>query len=272
MKRKNFYEIIKSSKINMESEYNRIETLFYSTENTAESIYDLVESAFRDFPKTFRGRTISLEDFNETNGFDGMSFSGDVNELLTACEYYINLCKQLCNYGAELLDKCDWENVDLLIETIIGCTDELGFIPAEIENDFVVFVEKDPAVISVAEIVPEDVAFNILEYNHHKLKGDLKQKRQILKCMADNIEGERKQLKNINAKLETQLFQLMNKFVRHDHSQTPIILSMSSEQIENIYDDIYQLWLLAKLELDNAERKARMDKLLDEINAEKAHD
>lgn len=55
--------------------------------------------------------------------------------------------------------------------------------------------------------------------------------RKILK-IADNIESERKTLKQVNSTLETQLFQLLNKFVRHDYSQTPYILSMDKKYIE----------------------------------------
>lgn len=58
----------------------------------------------------------------------------------------------------------------------------------------------------------------------------------------------------------------MNKFVRHDHSQTPYIATMKDEEIEAVYDDIYQMWLLAKLEMDQVERGKRVKELLGEMN------
>ena len=42
---------------------------------------------------------------------------------------------------------------------------------------------------------------------------------------------------------------------------------MSDEEIEAVYDDIYQMWLLAMLELDNVERKSRAKELLGRINS-----
>ena len=266
--RRNFYEIIKGAGINITNEYNRINELFESTELSADSVRDSIESAFLDFPKSFRGRTVSLDDFDSTYGFKKIGFASDVSieELLSRCEYITNLCNQLCKCWDSTLDVSDWLSIRLLTETIEGCIDELGFVPAKIE-DFVIYVEKDSAAISVAEIVPEQLAFVVLEYNHHKLKGDLNKKRQLLKEMADNIEPERKRLRSINSTLETQLCQLMNKFIRHDHSQTPFIVTMKKQEIESTYDDIYQMWLLAKLELDNLERKNRMQGLLEKINS-----
>ena len=85
--------------------------------------------------------------------------------------------------------------------------------------------------------------------------------------MADDIEGDRQKLRNINRTLETQLFQLLNKFVRHDQAQTAYIGSMNPLEIEECYDDIYQMWLLARLEIDHyADRKDRIADLIEKLN------
>jgi hypothetical protein len=42
---------------------------------------------------------------------------------------------------------------------------------------------------------------------------------------------------------------------------------MSAGELETCYDDTYQLWILATLEIDNIERKQRVKKLLGEINS-----
>ena len=85
--------------------------------------------------------------------------------------------------------------------------------------------------------------------------------------MADDIENDRKKLSSINKTLENQLYQLMNKFVRHDQSQTSYIATMKPQEIEECYDDIYQMWLLTKLEIDHyTDRKDRVSALLSNIN------
>lgn len=266
MARRNFYEIIKETGINITKEYNRINEIFESGEYGG-PVHDLAEEAFLMFPKSFRGRTVSLEDFEETYGFGKKMCIGDVSleDLLLRCEYIVNLCAQLNRHFNIYLDDEDQYSIRLLTETIDECLDELGFMKTNIDG-IIICIEKSAAVVSVVEIIPEQLTSSVLEYNHYRLKGNLSMKIKILKEMADNIESERKYLKQINASLETQLFQLLNKFVRHDHSQTPYIGTMDKQHLEEVYDDIYQLWLLAKLEIDNEERKERMKKLLNEIN------
>lgn len=267
MARRNFYDIINNSEINIRAEYDRIYELYHSTDYTSFSVDDLVNEYFLEFPESFRKRTISLDDFNNTYKFDFGILSKNVtlDVLVSFCEYVTNLYYQLTRYCNHLLDKEEKNNIKFLKDTIDGCIDELGLMPVQ-KDDITIFIEKNSEAIAVAEIVPIEIAFSVLQYNHHKLKGDLNQKKIILKAMADNIESERKELRNINATLESQLYQLMNKFVRHDHSTTPYIMTMKKENIEDVYDDIYQLWLLAKLELDNLDRKKRMKELLDMIN------
>ena len=46
------------------------------------------------------------------------------------------------------------------------------------------------------------------------------------------------------------MFQLLNKFIRHDNSENIYISGLTDEQIEHVYDEIYQMWLLAKMQLD----------------------
>ena len=266
MARRNFYEIIKDARINISKEYNRINEIFESGEYGG-PVRDMAEEAFLMFPKSFRARAISLSDFEDSYGFGKKMFAAEISveDLLLRCEYIVNLCIQLKKSLNMYLSAEDEEDINFLTETIDECLDELGFMKKSIEG-IMIYIEKNPAVVSVVEIVPNQLAISVLEYNHHRLKGDLARKLNLLKEMADNIEPDRKKLKQINATLETQLFQLLNKFIRHDHSQTPYIHTMNKKQLEEVYDDIYQLWLLAKLEIDNEKRRDRMKKLLNEIN------
>lgn len=272
MVRKNFYEIIKNSDLNLKAEYERLHKLFHQKTSilklkSSKSLYEMIESNFLKFPEAFRGRTISLEDFNRTYNFTFLSSwlpFNSVETLISFCEYITNLCDQLiaCQSSISIDFK---KTLELLRKAIDNCIDELGLVAAKI-GDITIYVERNPAAISVAEIVPDEMMFSVLEYNHYRLSGDLIKKQSILKRMADYIEGDRTNLKSINSNLESQLFQLLNKFVRHDHSKTPYISIMQPEEIEATYDDIYQMWLLAKLELEHLNRKQRIAALLEQTN------
>ena len=85
--------------------------------------------------------------------------------------------------------------------------------------------------------------------------------------MYDDIEPNQRELEAVNRTLKSDLFQLMNKFIRHNNSDNKFIQTLNNNQLEAIYDDIYQLWLLAKLELDNVERNKRVKELLNAVNS-----
>lgn len=274
MARRNFYEILNETPLNLQTEYERIYKLFYEGTDSYRSIDDVIEYAFESLPEYLIGRTISLADFNKTYNFafpdtiftdPGMPFS-PVDDLLIFCEYIWNFCVGLLEHAMHTLDEDEYNSILHLQKMIIACMDDLKQMLAK-RGELYIFVPKDPAVISVAEIVDKDMAVSILEYHHHSLKGDMAKKKAILKLMADDIEGDRQRLRNINRTLETQLFQLLNKFVRHDQAQTPHIGTMNPQEIEECYDDIYQMWLLARLEIDHyADRKDRIAGLIEKLN------
>lgn len=268
MARRNFYDIIKNSGINLQAEYTRIYKLFYEGMPHYPPVAPFVDRFFVFLPDYLVGRAVSYSDYINTYNFN---FSGepeqlDVDYLISFCEYVQNLCDGIKNCKIQRKDNIISDTITRLTKLIYSCMEDMGQMPVTQDN-LLIFVPKNSAAVAVMEIVNEDLALTILEYHHYRLKGNLAKKKSILKTMADDIEASRGKLKEINRTLETQLFQMLNKFVRHDHSKTPYIETMSDADIEQCYDDIYQMWLLAKLELDHLERKKRVEGLLSEINS-----
>ncbi len=268
--RSNMYDVIKGRKFNVAREYARIWFLFNSAEYIGPRVTPLIyliDGNIPSFPDSFKNRALSLDDFNDTYGFkfNPPNESTTVQELISYCEYVVTLCDHLWKYASISLDDESEYLKDELYRTVEGCMDELGLIAAK-RDEITIFVDKDPTVIAVAELVDETLAYDVKAFIHKQTKGDLQKKKTILKYLADDIEPQRSKLNGINKTLASNLFQMLQKFVRHNNSDNPYISALSPKEVEDYYDDIYQMWLLSKLEVDNVERKKRVEDVLRKIN------
>ena len=133
------------------------------------------------------------------------------------------------------------------------------------DEEKVIITEKSAQVTAVAEIVNEDLVKPVIEYNHHTLKGNIEAKKDILLKLYEPLEPERKKMKQVGLKLEGDLFDMFNKFnLRHNNVTESgnyyiqKIANMPIEELEDWYDEIYQMCLLCILELDHIERKKKI--------------
>ncbi len=276
MERKNFAQILKEAKIDIRREYDRLYSLFYLNKsyqinNSVVSLREYCAYYFYSLP--FCGTCLTLDDFD---AFYGFSFEKnpkdfDLNYLLLFCEYTYNV--------AFYINPMGWSQTNAFIMfgapspqqfvlQIMKVVEAIGYMitKADDSDAMAIIVPKVPEAIAVAEISDTKISYSIIEYNHYTLKGNLDKKQSILRTLTYDIENKRSELRNISSTLESALFQLTNKFIRHNNEEDQFISSMTSEEIESVYDDIYQMWLLAKLELDNVERKKRAKKLLGNMN------
>lgn len=295
MSRKNIYEILSSGRIDILSEYSRIFQQFYQDKflyegGTPYSVKELVDKKYRNLDKQLIKRTLSISDFDFSYKYHFCtpdqqrevinSYENKGNEfvimddLISLLEYVYNFTYYLRKNiqeqyptlrGINTRYLTDYRQLTNVIENTISCANDLG-LEGIAKDGLLIFIEKTPEAMSVAEIVDEKLSYKLLEYNHHRLKGDLTTKLGILKLMADDIEAQRKILNSINKTLADNLFQMLQKFVRHNNEDNPYIASLSPVALETCYDDIYQMWLLAKLEIDNLERKKRVEFVLQKIN------
>lgn len=276
MERKNFAQILKEAKIDIRREYDRLYSLFYLNKsyqinNSVVSLREYCAYYFYSLP--FCGTCLTLDDFDD---FYGFSFEKnpkdfDLNYLLLFCEYTYNV--------AFYINPMGWPQTNAFIMfgapspqqyvlQIMKVVEAIGYMitKADDSDAMAIIAPKVPEAIAVAEISDTKISYSIIEYNHYALKGNLDKKQSILRTLTYDIENKRSELRNISSTIESVLFQLTNKFIRHNNEEDQFISSMTPEEIESVYDDIYQMWLLAKLELDNVERKKRAKKLLGNMN------
>lgn len=276
MARKNIFEILKE-KVNIDEEINKIKRL--TVEATirdtmyAYNITEFVdEFCLHDWKQ--RGRFISCEEIAEALGlglFEQMTGFYTDEEILIYLEFLCNLV-WLCN---RYLNEQHYYEASLeyiyLRENIASIVDSFNYEIKEFpDEEKVLIVEKNVAATAVAEIAESDVAYEVIEYNHHLLKGDIGRKQKILKVLADKIEPMRSELKKINKELESNVGYLLNKMnIRHNNVEgknaIEYVKNLTEEELEAWYDETYQMLLLCILEYDNIERNRKVANLKKKI-------
>ncbi len=272
--RRSFATILKEAKVNIQDEYDRLYAIFcdkylYDNGNNF-SFYDLIEASFSGF--WFRGTCVSLEDFNETYGFnfekEPQNFN--IDYLVSFCEYVYNLTMGYMNcqnaYGS-------FFNTQKIVEQIFRLIEKIGYMQSS-EDGLTIFVEKNQAAISVAEIVPKEISYKVISYNHHTYKGDLDSKREILVKLAYVLEPKESALSSIDNQFKSDLFYLLNTLgLRHNNldpegkQYKAFVANMTNEELEHWYDETYQMCLLAFLRIEHIERKKAINALKKKVEA-----
>lgn len=264
--RKNIFKIL-NEKISISSQIDKIEMLLSESSInsfTPEEIVDI--ECMRDWKA--RGRYTSCEEIRERLHITYTDIQKKLSDEQTLfyLEYVSNII-WLCNeryLGGD--DNYDDEYV-YLQENVIRILDDLGYEAKVFEDEEkVLLVEKNVAMTAVAEIVDSKSAYAVVEYNHHLLKGNIDEKQRILKILADKFEPMRGELKKVNKDLESNTGYLLNKInIRHNNIEgknaVEYVKNLSDEELEEWYDETYQMLLLCFLEYDNIERSKRISKL-----------
>ncbi len=281
MNRIPFSQLLQSASVDIKREYNRLYQLFRLSKHqlnqrTSFSLRDYCAYYFTKIP--FRGTCISLDDFDRSYKlhFEQQPSSVDLNYLVTFCEYTYNLILFCGSTGSGDFDALQTANfcrhIEFYIHQVLKVIDIIGYMP-NTQNGITDFVPKNQAAISVAEIIDPNLSYKVIEYNHHSMKGDLERKKSVLLILADMLEPKRGKLKEINSKLESDLFYLFNNVnLRHNNGDPqgqyykPEVAAMKDEKIEQWYDDTYEMCLIAFLELDHEDRKKRIGQLKGKIS------
>jgi len=273
--RRNFAQVLREAKIDIELEYSMLYDLFFSDEINLDfgqitSVREAVDESFLSV--WFRGTCVSLDDFDKKYGYNFVPQpqNFDIDYLVDFCEYIYNLCLA---YYCDTSMKYHYviQHVRLLMSQIEKVIEEIGYMQIE-EDRLVIFVEKSAAAIAVAEIVPKEDAYKIISYNHHSMIGNIEEKRSTLVQLAMLLEGKRGQLNSINKDLESDVFFLFNNInIRHnncDESSTKYkkyVADMDAEIMEKWYDRTYQMCLTAFLELERLDEKEELNQLKSDV-------
>lgn len=271
MERRNFAQILEAANIDIKREYDRLYSSFYlqKIQDMYGNCYSLKEHCAMNFINIpFRGTCLSLDDFDDFYDihFEKVPSNFDLNYLILFCEYTYNLVLYL-NCNMQLLYTGVNSPQQIYLQQIIKVIEIIGYMTVP-KDGITIMVPKSQEAIAVSEIVSPTLSYKVIEYNHHALQGNIEAKKAILLLLANQLEPKRNQLKNVNRLLETNIFFLYNSVnIRHNNcdinsnSYKEYTANMSKKNLEIWYDEIYQLSLLAFLELDNIERINRIEEL-----------
>ncbi len=270
--RRTFAEVLREGKVDIRNEYEKLYDIMYGRnfENGSTSLHDIIADSFASF--YFRGTCLSIDEFDKKYGFDFEENpnGAEVEYLVSFCEYFQNMLVGLqCNPENIFLGFSS-VNTAFLMEQIRKIIDAIGYMSAS-DDGFTIYVEKSPGSIAVSEseMIPKELSYKVLEYNHHSLHGEIEKKKQILLKLAELLEPEREKLREANKSLCSDVFYAFNNLnLRHNNINKSdlakyklTIASMEKNVLEKWYDEVYQMCLLCFLELEQAERKMKFDKL-----------
>ena len=276
MSRKTFAQILKDANVDIEREYDRLYQLFYKFKiqdisNTAMTLYEICEMGFMSFPH--RGTCLSLDDFNDFYGFnfEQKPSNFDVDYLVSFCEYSYNLAKYQQGNGIMTF----LSPTKQYIQQILKVIESIGYMHLS-EDGISTFVPKSQPAIVVSEMLPSDLSYKVIEYNHHSMKRDLATKQATLKLLADQLEAKRKELNNLNSSFSSDLFYLLNNMnIRHNNidpdstNYKKWVADMSEQELEEWYDRTYDMCLYAFMTLDQDDRNAKVKELKLKVEAAK---
>lgn len=249
--RKNFYDLLSHREFKIHREYETLWRLFcvepcYQANSQKYTLSTWINDFFfRSL--SFRGSFTSLSNMMDELGIR-LRYTTDIDVLLLFCELiYAVIPWNLKAYQSTVRKQ---------IETI---THNINYILEQTNHEFRtdsegrnIIVEKNKAATLAAELVDNDtVAFELIEYNHFALKGDLEGKRKLLVSIAAYIEPilrDHTLQNNGYKKLESDAGFLFNNFhIRHNNkvgnTAKAYITSISNNELEEWYDKAYEVAL-----------------------------
>lgn len=251
--RKNIFQLLQNSKIDIKAEYRRIKYLFEEEEfyyYQYITISKFIDSeCFSKWP--YRKRCIKIDEMKDLLEVDdfNMDCNLNINRLLTYMEFIINIT----SFSIKNTNSVNYITLTTtLLENITDLLNDMNYEIQEISEEQYIIVEKDSLSTAVAETIPS-ITTSVIEYRRFSLKGDIDSKSSILKELANKIEPLDKKFKSteFNSFMDDIGTLLNNLNIRHNNIEgkykQPYIVDMKPEELEEWYDKTYDMILVALL-------------------------
>lgn len=284
--RRNIWERLEYAPFDPKEEFRKLWTWLHEEFETDQcdetSIYEILSEHFREFPVRYTGRFLSINEFQSKCGYDFDRRINDatIDDLVDLCEFTLHMLLGYMNYVNYPLKKGQFDpaRIEQYISKLMQDAQYIAVRHNNSDNQ-IYFVHRDPVAIAVAEndLIPEEFSWRIIEYPHHRMKGNIEAKRIVLDKFAQILEGKRKQLATANSRLEADLFDIFNKLhIRHNNIDTDnpakyneATAKMPEDEREMWFDEIYQMCLMAFMSIEQKEREVKISTLRDKLDSPK---
>lgn len=280
--RKSIFDIASAS-INISNEVDQIVSMSVEEKSTYYPPYDLTlfefvdQRCFRDW--NYRGHFVNVKDFLEAVNYNEIIKSaknGDTEAFMILIELTYNLWSLAY---CDIIDKdslSKWNNNFFHLRDVMLDNLEKYNHKAYIDDERILIIEDKPEVTAVAEIIEQDLAIDIIRYNHRSMQGEIELKNKILISLGSELEPKRKELQVLNKQLSEYIFFMLNNMnLRHNNRSKKdmgkykeYVAKMTKARLEKWYDELYQMMLLAFLLLDNVDRTENVKELKEKIIGE----
>ena len=269
--RKSIFDIVKDN-TNLANDVLRLDSMFLKEEilrvnpGIPYTLKDYVEDYCFETWK-YRNHCLDVDDFLRTVNYNNLKRSATINaeDIFTLIEIiynFWNLAFGDLEKGTNgLLWSGNFFHLQDVMDDILRQYNYTAYIPED--DECVLVIEDKPEVTATAEIVPETLALDIIRYNHRLLKGNINAKKSILLKLASELEPRRKELQELDKDLTSNIFFMLNNMnIRHNNQNInepskykKYVAEIDNQHLEDWYDELYQMMLLALLLLDNIERQ-----------------
>lgn len=277
--RKSIFDIASAS-INISNEVDRIVSMSVEEKSTYYPPYDLTlfefvdQRCFRDW--NYRGHFVNVKDFLEAVNYNEIIKSaknGDTEAFMILIELTYNLWNLAY---CDIIDKdslSKWNNNFFHLRDVMLDNLEKYNHKSYIDDERILIIEDKPELTAVAEIIEQDLAIDIIRYNHRSMQGEIELKKKILISLGSELEPKRKELQVLNKQLSEDIFFMLNNMnLRHNNRSKKdmgkykeYVAKMTKARLEKWYDELYQMMLLAFLLLDNVDRTENVKELKEKI-------
>lgn len=281
--RKNIFDIVQNNN-SLSIECERIITLFDCSNtirinNYSYTLKNCVNQYYFGYWKN-RNHCIDVDDYLNALDYDILfdNAENNIEDFLTLIELIYNFWYLPYNDienqdNSSIIANDNYYHLQKIMNDCLSEYNHKAYLDKENERIYV--VEDKPEITAVAEIVNDELALSVIKYNHHTLKGHINAKKSILLSLGSQLEPQRKELSQINKKLSDNVFYLLNNLnLRHnnktvgDKNYNQYVSSIEDNELEQWYDELYQMMLLCFLMLDNVQREEKIETLKQKMNGE----